>query len=204
MAMLSFHATKLFTTGEGGALVCRDADLLQRVRFFKNFGIADEETVIGPGINGKMSELQAAFGLLQLGGVDNEIARRGAVAEVYRSGLDGIPGIRIPSETPETQHNYAYFPILVDPERHAVHRDQLYTLLRECNVITRKYFHPLCSHIPCYAGLPSAAPANLPVAEDVAQRILCLPIYGALDLKDAARICEIIRGLHETTRAEKA
>lgn len=203
MAMLSFHATKLFTTGEGGALVCRDAELLQRVRFFKNFGIADEETVIGPGINGKMCELQAAFGLLQLGGVDNEIARRRAVAEVYRSGLAGIPGIRIPAEAPETQHNYAYFPILVDPERYALHRDDLYTRLRECNVITRKYFHPLCSHIPCYAGLPSAAPANLPVAEEVARRILCLPIYGALDLDDAARICGLIRRLHEAAGERK-
>ncbi len=196
VSMLSFHATKLFTTGEGGALVCQTEAQRKRINYLKNFGIADEETVVGPGINGKMNEFQAAFGLLQLDMVDGEIARRKTVDEIYRKGLKDIPGITLLEVMPNIRPNHAYFPILVDKQRYGLSRDELYTVLKRFNVFTRKYFYPLCSHFSCYSALPSAAPAKLPVAERIASQVLCLPMYGSLTEEVVQTIAALIKELH--------
>lgn len=197
ISILSFHATKLFTTAEGGALVCNSNDRRQRVNSLKNFGIADEETVIGPGINGKMNELQAAFGLMQLDLVSEEIANRRELALLYKQLLGGIPGIDIPADMPETEPTCAYFPVLVDSTRLGMTRDQLYALLRECNVFARKYFYPLISEASCYSALPSAAASHLPVAERISKQVLCLPIYGSLDPLTVRQISQIIAEAQE-------
>jgi dTDP-4-amino-4,6-dideoxygalactose transaminase len=195
MSMLSFHATKVFSTIEGGAIVSRTEMQRQRVNSLKNFGIAGEESIIGPGINGKMNEFQAAFGLLQLKTVDAEIERRKAVAETYRTALSGVAGIRFLEDRPGVRHNYGYFPITVDARSYGLSRDELYLRLRDFNIFTRKYFHPLVSHAPCYAGLPSACPDLLPIAERVAREVLCLPIYATLALETAGAIAQLIRDL---------
>jgi len=191
LSVLSFHATKLFSTIEGGALVSRTDAQRQRINFLKNFGIAGEEEVIGPGINGKMNEFQAAFGLLHLRMVDEEIARRKAIAAIYRERLAKVPGLRLLLEPADTEPNYGYFPILVDGA-YGMSRDELFGMLRRCNIISRKYFYPLVSRASCYAALPSAEPARLPVAEDVASRVLCLPIYGKLESPVVHRICDVL------------
>jgi dTDP-4-amino-4,6-dideoxygalactose transaminase len=195
MSMLSFHATKVFSTIEGGALVSRSDVERRRVNMLKNFGIADEETIIGPGLNGKMNEVQAAFGLLQLRTIDAEIARRRELALSYRRHLAGLPGVRFLDDLPEVRHNHGYFPVLVDAQEYGLDRDEVYALLKRFNVSTRKYFHPLVSHAPCYAALPSAHPAALPVAERVARQVLCLPIYGTLDPSVPGLVAEILREL---------
>ncbi len=196
LSMLSFHATKLFTSIEGGALVSRSDQLRTRINFLKNFGIANEETVIAPGINGKMNEFQAAFGLLQLDMVDAEIARRAKLTQIYRDGLSGLPGITLAKTPPDVEPNYAYFPMLVDEAKYGASRDELHAALKRFNINSRKYFYPLCSHFPCYAALPSARPENLPVAERVASQVLCLPLYGNLADDAAATLCTIVRELH--------
>lgn len=196
LSMMSFHATKLFTTIEGGALVPSTETQRQRINYLKNFGIVDEETVIGPGINGKMNEFQAAFGLLQLEMMEEEICTRRKLALLYREELKDIPGITLLDIPPDVEPNYAYFPILIDETKYGMSRDELYTALKAFNVFTRKYFYPLCSHFPCYSSLPSANPANLPVAERVARQVLCLPIYGSLDGGIVKMICEIIERIH--------
>lgn len=198
MSMLSFHATKVFSTVEGGALISRSDVERRRVNMLKNFGIADEETVIGPGLNGKMNELQAAYGLLQLRTIDQEIANRRALAQSYREHLAGIPGLRFLRDLPDVRHNYGYFPVLVDADAYGLDRDTLYALLKRFNVNTRKYFHPLVSRAPCYAALPSARPGALPVAERVSRQVLCLPIYGTLDPGVPATIAQIICELQAT------
>lgn len=198
ISMLSFHATKVFSTIEGGALVARTSSQRERIDSLKNFGIADEETIIGPGINGKMNEFQAAFGLLQLKTIDEEIANRRAIAETYRRGLRSVPGIRFLEDQPGVRHNYGYFPILVDAAVYGISRDELYSLLREYNILTRKYFYPLVSRAPCYAALPSSQ--NVPVAESVAKTVLCLPIYGTLPLDVAEAISELVRLLPASRR----
>ena len=191
LSMLSFHATKLFTTIEGGALISRTDAQRQRINFLKNFGIAGEEEVIGPGINGKMNEFQAAFGLLHLRMVDEEIARRKAVAAIYRTRLVKVPGLRLLAEPAGTEPNYGYFPVLVESP-YGMSRDDLFGALRSCNIICRKYFYPLVSQASCYAALPSAEPARLPVAEEVARKVLCLPIYGTLETRTVHRICDVL------------
>ena len=195
VSVLSFHATKPFTTGEGGALVSNSSALRERVNYLKNFGIADEETVIGPGINGKMSELQAALGLLQLDGFGQELAGRRALTEAYRRDLGGVPGIRFMEDSPDVEHNYAYFPVLVDAEAYGMGRDELHAALKDFNVHARKYFYPLCSSFPCYRELPSSAPGNLPVAERLARQVLCLPLYGTLEEESVNTICRVIAEL---------
>jgi dTDP-4-amino-4,6-dideoxygalactose transaminase len=200
-SILSFHATKLFSTIEGGAIVSKTRVQRERIDYLKNFGIQDEETVIGPGINGKMNEFQAAFGLLQLDMIDEEIARRRRLTEVYREGLRSVPGLRLQEDMPGVEHNYAYFPVLVDPDRFGTTRDRLHAALEQFNVRSRKYFYPLCSHYSCYASLPSAQPGQLPVAERVAERILCLPLYGTLGEDAVRQICAILRALHSNPPA---
>lgn len=197
LSVLSFHATKLFTTIEGGALISRSATQQNRINFLKNFGIAGEEEVIGPGINGKMDEFQAAFGLLHLKMVDEEIARRKSIAHLYRERLGKVPGLRLLEGAEATEANYAYVPMLVDADGYGMSRDELFQVLRSCNIISRKYFYPLVSRAPCYAALPSAQPARLPVAERAASRVLCLPIYGTLALQTVTTICDVIAACHE-------
>jgi dTDP-4-amino-4,6-dideoxygalactose transaminase len=197
LSMLSFHATKLFTTIEGGALISRSAVQQDRINSLKNFGIAGEEEVIGPGINGKMDEFQAAFGLLHLRMVDDEIAHRRAIACIYRERLSQTPGLRLLQQLPDSTPNYGYFPVLVDESEFGMSRNELFRVLRGCNIISRKYFYPLVSHASCYAALPSADPGRLPVAERVASQVLCLPIYGTLESQAVQRICDAILACHE-------
>jgi dTDP-4-amino-4,6-dideoxygalactose transaminase len=193
ISALSFHATKLFNTIEGGALVCQNEKLKEKIRFLKNFGIADEETVIGPGINGKMNEFQAAFGLLGLEQVEQEIQQRKNLTGLYRQGLKEIPGIRCQEDLPGVTHNYSYFPILVDPALYGCDRNELYQVLKKCNIYSRKYFFPLCSSFPCYNSLPSAKPELLPVSSQVASQVLCLPLYGTLEYTIVNTVCNILR-----------
>jgi dTDP-4-amino-4,6-dideoxygalactose transaminase len=193
LTMLSFHATKVFNTFEGGALVCPDAKIKRRVDHLKNFGFTDEVTVVAPGINGKMNEFSAALGLLQLRRVDQVMQRRHAIAALYRQGLAGVPGIRLVFDGPAENTNYGYFPILVGPG-YPLDRDALYWRLREQGIYARRYFYPLISDFPMYRGLPSAARANLPVAADAAARVLCLPIFPDLAEADQMRVIDLVRG----------
>ncbi|MFW6326976.1 MAG: DegT/DnrJ/EryC1/StrS family aminotransferase [Bacteroidota bacterium] len=180
LSILSFHATKVFNTIEGGAIICLDENTKKRIDYLKNFGFAGETTVIEPGINAKMNEIQAAYGLLQLKYVDQYIASRKSVAEAYRKQLKGIPGIQFLEDIPGVHHNYAYFPILVNTNEYGKSRDELYEELKRHNINGRRYFYPLISQFPTYRGLPSAKPSNLPVAEKVAGEVICLPIYPKL------------------------
>lgn len=195
MSMVSFHATKLFTTGEGGALAPKSAEHYARVNLLKNFGIAGEESVIGPGINGKMNEFQAALGLLCLKSVDEEIVRRREVARMYGEGLKNVSGVEIPCVSPDVERNCAYFPVLIHEREYGMDRDGLYSLLKRFNVYARKYFYPLCSRYTSYRNLPSASPDRLPVGERVAKEVLCLPIYGKMEKHEAATVIELVRQL---------
>ncbi len=191
LSVLSFHATKVFNTFEGGAIICPDAKTKQRIDHLKNFGFVDETTVVATGINGKMSEFNAALGLLQLKHVDGAIARRGAVEARYRSILRGVPGVRMLEKPADATPNHSYFPILVSAG-HALGRDGLYSRLRDEGVMARRYFHPLISDFPMYRSLPSADPQRLPVARRAAEQVLCLPIYPSLAETDVDRIAAIV------------
>jgi dTDP-4-amino-4,6-dideoxygalactose transaminase len=191
LSVLSFHATKVFTTFEGGAIVCHDPETKQRIDLLKNFGFADEVTVLTAGINGKMNEAQAAFGLLQLRYIDAAIHRRREIDAFYRRALENVPDIDCPPLPPDTIWNHAYFPILVQPD-YPLSRDGLYDLLREHGIHARRYFYPLISEFPMYRGLSSAAPARLPVAHDIAKRVLCLPIYPTLGAEEMDEIIDMI------------
>ena len=193
LAMLSFHATKAFNTFEGGALITNDENLKKRIDFLKTFGFANEVTVVAPGTNGKMDEFRSAYGLLQLKHVDAEIAKRRAVAERYREALKDVPGISMLYDLPGVKHNYAYFPVRVNAAQYGMARDGLYDKLKADNIMSRRYFYPLCSDFPVYRGLPSASAANLPVATAVAKEILCLPIYADLTEEDQAKVIAAIR-----------
>jgi dTDP-4-amino-4,6-dideoxygalactose transaminase len=196
MSVLSFHATKVFTTFEGGAVVCPDAKTKQRLDRLKNFGYVDETTVVAPGINGKMNEIQAACGLLQLKHIDRALARRAEITRTYREHLASIQGITCLTAADDTEHNFAYFPILVD-RPYPRTRDELYTHLRSLGIVARRYFYPLISDFPMYRELPSAARANLPVATQAAERVLCLPIYPALTDADQQRVIRAIASLRD-------
>lgn len=191
LSVLSFHATKVFNTFEGGAIVCPDAKTKQRIDHLKNFGFVDEVTVVAPGINGKMSEVNAAFGLLQLKHIDQALSRRREIDRMYRQHLQGITGIVCLGDPGEVNANYAYFPILVGPD-YPLSRDELYLELKVQNIFARRYFYPLISEFPMYRGMRSAEPANLPVASSAAQRVICLPIYPALTNEDLQRIVAIV------------
>lgn len=192
-SVLSFHATKVFTTFEGGAIVCPDAKTKQRIDYLKNFGFADEVTVVAPGINGKMNEVQAAFGLLQLKHVDSAIERRIEIDRAYRQALAGVSGIELPADRLREACNGSYFPIRVTPA-FRLSRDGLYARLREHGIYARRYFYPLISDMPMYRGLASARPERLPVARNAAASVLCLPIYPDLDAEDVLRVCHTITG----------
>jgi len=192
LSILSFHATKVYNTIEGGAIICRDKKMKQRIDYLKNFGFADETIVVAPGINAKLNEVQAAFGLLSLKMVDEAIEKRKKVAEIYRKGLCNVNGIRFLSDIPNVQHNYAYFPILVDNKEYGMSRDALYKKMQKHNVYGRRYFYPLISEFPMYRGLPSAKPENLPVATKVASQVICLPMHHELTEEQVNRIIDII------------
>jgi len=191
LSVLSFHATKVFTTFEGGAIVCPDAKTKQRIDHLKNFGFVDEVTVVAPGINGKMSEWNAALGLLQLKYVDQAIARRKKIDAVYRQQLKDARGIRCLRYSDGASPNYAYFPILVESE-YPLSRDDLYRELKNQNIHPRRYFYPLISDFPMYRGLPSAHRDNLPIASRIANQVLCLPMYPALREADLERIVTLV------------
>ena len=193
ITMLSFHATKLFHTAEGGALLCRNADMKRKVDLLKNFGIADEATVLLPGINGKMNELQAALGLLTLDMVPRERAERQRIMATYCARLEQLPGISCPVHPDDDGTNsFQYFPIRIDAGRAGKTRDAVHAELKTFNVFARRYFHPLCSTFPGCRDLPTAAPGQLNVAQRVAAEVLVLPLYGALTDGDVHRICDII------------
>ncbi len=191
LSVLSFHATKVFNTFEGGAIVCPDAKTKVRVDHLKNFGHVGEVTVVAPGINGKMSEFNAALGLLQLKYVDQALARRKEIDRAYRERLKLVQGIRCIQDAGEKVANYAYFPILVEAD-FPISRDDLYYRLKEHDIHPRRYFYPLISEFPMYRGLPSAQRDNLPVAYAAAQKVLCLPIYPALEIAQVDAISRII------------
>jgi len=193
LSVLSFHATKVFNTFEGGAIVCHDETTKRRIDQLKNFGFADEVTVVGPGINAKMNEFQAAFGLLQLKHVPQTINKRKQLASLYREMLSGIEGIAFLSHGPGVTPNYSYFPILIKKETFGSDRDKVYDYLKERGICARRYFYPLISHFPTYQGLGSADPETLPVAEQITTEVLCLPFYPDLDVEKAKEISNLIR-----------
>ena len=192
LSTLSFHATKVFNTFEGGAIVCPDSKTKKRIDDLKNFGYAGEVTVVAPGINAKMNEFQAAFGLLQLKHVDKAIDRRREIDSQYREQLSSVTGISCPPLPADTIYNHAYFPILIEKE-YPLSRDELNEKLRQHGIFPRRYFYPLISEFPMYRGLPSANRDNLSVATDVSLKVLCLPIYPALENESITRIISIIK-----------
>jgi dTDP-4-amino-4,6-dideoxygalactose transaminase len=194
ISMFSFHATKLFHTVEGGALTFNEPNLKPRIDLLKNFGIKNEDEVVMPGINGKMNEVQAAIGLINLKHIDNERMKRHKIVETYKKNLADIPGLKVFEIPGNVRNSYQYFMIRINNE-FGLSRDEVHTELKKYNVITRKYFYPLCSDYNCYRQLPSASPDNLPVANKVVKEVLCLPLYGNLKLEDVLKICQIIRGL---------
>ena len=177
-------------------------NLKQRIDYLKNFGFAGETTVVAPGINAKMNEVQAAFGLVQLGHIDHALARRAEIYQRYCEWLNDIPGIGTFSVTDDVEWNHAYFPIRVE-STFPVSRDWLYDALKAQNIYSRRYFYPLISSFSMYRHLPSAAPENLPIASDIAEKILCLPIYPDLTLEDQARVVNIIRQQVGLTQVDK-
>lgn len=192
LSILSFHATKTFNTIEGGAIVCHDEKTKKRIDYLKNFGFAGEITVIAPGINAKMNELQAAYGLLQLKTVEEHSNKRQEIANTYCELLKDVEGIRILNDIGNTKHNYGYFPIFVDDTKYPISRDDLYFKLKENNIYGRRYFYPLISDFAPYRGLPSAKPGNLPISRNLANQVICLPIYSELNLKDVLTICKLL------------
>ena len=193
LSVLSFHATKVFNTFEGGAIICPDAKTKQRIDHLKNFGFVDEVTVVAPGINGKMSEINAAFGMLQLQHVDDALAKRKSIDAAYREALRNVPGIRCLQDAGEHVANYSYFPLLVEAD-YPLSRDALYQKLKDNNIFARRYFYPLITDFPMYRGMPSAQRENLPVATAAARKVICLPIYPNLTLQDTQRVINIVQG----------
>lgn len=191
LSILSFHATKVFNTFEGGAIICPDAKTKVRIDQLKNFGHVGEVNVVAAGINGKMSEFNAALGLLQLKHIDTAISRRRQVDAAYREQLAGVRGIRCLEPSFEVTPNYAYFPVIVGND-FGMDRDALYHHLKASGIHPRRYFYPLISEFPMYRGLPSARADNLPVAMDAARRVLCLPIYPDLSEDELRQICQVI------------
>lgn len=192
MSTLSFHATKVYNTIEGGALITHDEKTKKRIDYLKNFGIADEVTVVGPGINSKMDEIRSAYGLLNLKQVDAAIEARHQVAIKYREALCDVEGITFFDDMPGVKHNYSYFPIFIDAEKYGMTRDDLYFKMKAVNVLGRRYFYPLISEFTTYRGLESAAPENLPNAHKMADSVICLPMHHALSDEDIQRVLDCI------------
>lgn len=195
--MFSFHATKLFHTAEGGALACAAPELKRTFDHLKNFGILNQEEVDVPGINGKMNELQAALGLAVLDHVEAERAARRVIVDRYRARLGGVAGLTLMPQLPGVTESYQYFVVRIDAAAFGVSRDDVQDALKACNVMTRKYFFPLCSDYPCYRGQPSSRADRLPVAHRAVREVLCLPLYGTLPLDAVDRICDLLLGLRK-------
>ena len=193
MSTLSFHATKVYNTVEGGALVCQDAQTKQRIDYLKNFGFANETTVVAPGINGKMDELRAAYGLLSLKHVDEAIAKRKQVALRYREALRQVRGITFFEDRPGVKHNYSYFPIFINEKEYGMSRDALYEKMKAAGVYGRRYFYPLISTFSTHRGLESARPSNLPNAHKMAEEVICLPMHHGLSEEDVDRVLRCIQ-----------
>ena len=192
LSTLSFHATKVFNTIEGGAMVMHSAEMKQRIDYLKNFGFANEVEVVGPGINSKMDEIRSAYGLLNLKQVDAAIETRHQVAIRYREALEGVKGITFFNDMPGVRHNYSYFPIFVDADKYGMTRDELYFKLRDQGIWGRRYFYPLISTFSTYRGLESARPKNLPKATAMADRVICLPMHQLLKEGDIKRIIDCV------------
>lgn len=193
ISTLSFHATKVYNTIEGGAMIVKDEQTKRRIDYLKNFGFANETTVVAPGINSKMDEVRAAYGILNLRQVDKAIAARHKVAQTYRKELRNVEGITFFDDMPGVRHNYSYFPIFVDKEKFGRTRDQLYDELKSYNILARRYFYPLISDFSTYKGLPSASRENLPEAYKIADSVLCLPMHHELSYDDIERILKIVK-----------
>ncbi len=193
MSTLSFHATKVYNTIEGGALVMHDEKTKKRIDYLKNFGFAGETEIVAPGINSKMDEIRAAYGLLNLKQVDAAIESRHQTAIRYREALRNVEGITFFDDMPSVKHNYSYFPIFVDAEKYGMTRDELYFNMREKNVLGRRYFYPLISEFSTYRGLDSANPINLPNAHKMANSVICLPMHHALSNEDIERVVNCIK-----------
>ena len=194
MSTLSFHATKVYNTIEGGAMIMHDEATKKRIDYLKNFGFAGETTVVGPGINSKVDEMRSAYGLLNLKQVDAAIAARRNVANKYREALRGVEGITFFEDMPGVKHNYSYFPIFIDAEKFGMTRDELYFKMKEQNVLGRRYFYPLISEFSTYRGLESARPENLPNAHKMADSVICLPMHHELLDEDVNRILKLVLG----------
>ena len=192
LSTLSFHATKVYNTVEGGAMVMHDEKMKKRIDYLKNFGFANETTVVGPGINSKMDEIRSAYGLLNLKQVNAAIEVRHQVAVKYREALRNVEGITFFDDMPGVKHNYSYFPIFVDAKKYGMTRDELYFKMKEQNVLGRRYFYPLISEFSTYKGLESARPENLPEAHKMADSVICLPMHHTLTSHDIDRIINII------------
>lgn len=192
MSTLSFHATKVFNTVEGGALVVHDEKTKKRIDNLKNFGITDDVTVVAPGINGKMDEMRSAYGLLNLRQVNDAIKARQKVANIYREALRPVEGITFWDDMPGVRHNYSHFPIFIDAEKFGKTRDELFFSMKEQGIWSRRYFYPLISNFPTYRGLPTAAKDNLPMGNKMADEVLCLPMHHALTANDMERILDCI------------
>jgi len=195
LSILSFHATKVFNTFEGGAIVCHDEKMKRHIDDLKNFGFRDELTVIAPGINAKMSEIQAAMGLLHLKYMDVVIEKQKQLAITYRELLSSIDGIYYLSDIENVLHNYSYFPVLINEEEYGKNRDDVYEELKKNEIFCRRYFYPLISQFPIYNNLASALKGKMPVAEKIAEQVLCLPIYANLEKEEVKCICKIIHNL---------
>lgn len=193
LSVMSFHATKVFTTFEGGAIVCHDEAMKDRIDKLKNFGFEGETSVVAPGINAKMNEMQAAFGLLQLKYVDHHIAKRKVIANTYRKQLKNVLGISCLDDIEGVHHSYSYFPILIDAKAYGKTRDKLYEYLKQHNIFGRRYFYPLISQFPPYRELDSAKSENLPHAQKTTEQVICLPIYPDMENPTVIKICSIIR-----------
>ena len=193
MATLSFHATKVYNTLEGGALVVHDEQTKKRIDYLKNFGFASEAEVVAPGINSKVDEVRAAYGLLNLKQVDHAINSRRKVAIRYRDELQGVKGITFFNDIPGVRHNYSYFPIFINAEEYGMTRDELYFKMKEHNVFGRRYFYPLISTFSTYRGLDSANPDNLPIATQMSNNVICLPMHHALSENEVEYILQIIK-----------
>lgn len=193
LSVLSFHATKTFNTIEGGAIICQDEKTKKRIDYLKNFGFADETIVVAPGINAKMNELQAAYGILQLNTMDQQTAKRKEIAMQYSNLLDEVEGIRVLEDIEGIKHNYSYFPIFVDASKFKMSRDELYLKLIDNNIYGRRYFYPLISEFPTYRGLPSSDPDNLIEATKMTNEVICLPIYPDLSYDSVKKIVQSIK-----------
>lgn len=193
ISTLSFHATKVYNTIEGGALVCHTREMKEKIDYLKNFGFEDEVTVVAPGINGKMDEVRAAYGLLNLKQVDAAIEARQKVANAYREALKDVTGIRFFDDMVGVRHNYSYFPIFVDAEQYGMTRDELYEKMKAANIYGRRYFYPLITAFEPYREYPTAAASNLPIATKIADQVICLPMHHALTDDDVKRIIDCIR-----------